>query len=134
MPRTRSLPFASARSDRAPLGPCANSGYVPAEEIEDLADLSYLLVHVERRVPGREHVQVVRMVAGGKLLDVKHGLSIGTAAVILADHEEHRCTDGVGEIDRVAVAHQFGQVARGTTEECAVVCPEERREVFIAGL
>src|SRR5882724_217152 len=115
------------------LGRGANSGYVPAEEVENPVDLPDLLVHVERRVPCWEHVDVVWMIAGGELLDVEHGLAIGTPAVVLADHEEHRRADGVGEIDRVAVTHQFGHVARSATEERAIVRLEERRKVFITG-
>src|SRR5439155_9901987 len=112
----------------------ANSGHVPADEVESLPDLPDSLVDVEGRVPRREDVHVVWVTTGRELLDVQHGLPIGTTAVVLADQEEHRCADAAGEVDRVAVAHQIRSLVRRGAEQRAVVGLEARRVVFVAGL
>ena len=85
---------------------------VAGEEVEDRRDLADALVHVERAVPGLEDVDLVRVVARGELLDVAHRLPVRAAAVVPADDEEHGRRDVVGEVDRVAVAHELGHLLR----------------------
>src|SRR5207248_10029176 len=65
----------------------------PVEKVQDPADLADPLVDVERRVPGREHIQLAWMTARCELLDIVHGLAVRTAAVVLADHHEHGCAN-----------------------------------------
>ena len=108
---------------------------MPREEVDGRPDLADALVDVERRVPGLEDVHLVRVAARRELLDVAHRLPVRAAAVVAADDEEHGRTHVVGEVDRVAVAHQLREVLRLlSAEQRAVVRLEERRELLVAVL
>ena len=77
--------------------------------------------------PVREDVHLVRVLPRRELVDVEHRLPDGAAAVVLADDEEHGRADFVREVDRVAIAHQFGNILRlAAAEERPIVCLQER--------
>ncbi len=117
-------------------GSCdAHARNVAREEGEDRADLPDALVDVERAVPGLEEVHLVRVLASGELVDVRHRLRVRAAAVVAADDEQHRRDDGVGEVDRVAVAHQLRHLLRRLpAEERTVVLLQERGELLVSQL
>ena len=135
--RRRRLPRAARgqgaprrRGDSERLG--GNTRHVTGEEVSDHRDLLDALVDVEGAVAGLEDVHLVRMPARLQLLDVPHRLPVGTAAVVPPDDEQNRRAHLVREVDRIAVAHELGDVLRfDATQERAVVRLQERRHVFV---
>ena len=74
------------------------------------------------------------MVARRELVHVRHRLPVRTAAVVLADEEEHGHAHVVREVDRVAVEHQRGHLVGPPAEQRAIVRLQVRRHVVVRHL
>ena len=90
---------------------------------------------VVRTVAGAVGVQLDRMVPGAEALDVRHHVGEGAAAVVLSCQNQHRRADGVGEVDRVALAHEVRKLVGGRApQQRPVVRLQQRRTVVVAAL
>ena len=104
------------------------------EEAHDRSHLKNLLVDVVRAVPRIEQHDLMRVLPRGELVDERHRLSQWASRVVLTDQEDHRRPHAVDEMDRVAVAHQLGNLIGSAAEQRPIVGLQLGREVLVAEL